>query len=121
MWWPLHGEFAALKDAHHEVTDADPAQGVRDGDGVVHCRPWEVAKDPWPVRGVAGDLPKLREEEGERIVKIAAGDDFLIGLTEGGHVLKVNVNATLVAEELSSRRPRWEYVSTPRFVGVGKG
>jgi SCF-associated factor 1 len=108
--WPSHGEFAELRAAHHAQRDDDPAQRVRDGDGVVYCQPWDVATDPWAIHGPATALPRLGEDEevGERIVKIAAGDEFLIGLTEGGHVVKVNVRAD---DRDRSRRPRWEYVS----------
>ena len=100
VWWPLAGDFGQPS-----------MDGVEEHDGVVACRPWETGASPGQIRPVAGPLPHLRGEDGEvgeRIVKIAAGDGFLVGLTEGGHVLKADVR-----DGFSNplRRPTWEYVS----------
>jgi SCF-associated factor 1 len=111
VWWPLDGAFAEMNQAHADQCDGDPSERVRDGDCVVDCRPWEVALDPWLIRPVAASLPKLKEDGGgTKIVKIAAGDDFLIGLTEGGHVLKANMPQGHASFSNALLRPRWEYV-----------
>ena len=116
MWWPLDGAFGEVSRAHDEARDADAAGRGLDGVGAdadgVRCEVWEVGRDPWQVLSVAGVLPRLREGEGvgERIVKIAGGDHFLIGLTEGGHVLKVDMRAGEEGFSHALHRPRWEYV-----------
>lgn len=113
VWWPLNGVFWNATSLHNEERDGDPSARVQAQDGAVHCQTWEVSADPSLIQSVAVALPKLREDDvGERIVKIAAGDNFVIGLTDGGHVLKVNFFEGHRSFDNSLRRPRWQYVCT---------
>lgn len=117
VWWPRKGLFREQIRQHDISTEQLSLEGQRisGNNGVVECVPWEISTDPYPLRDVGDDLPKLHPDappDHTKIVKIAAGDGFLIGLTKGGHILKVGF-----PEEEGSftgppmMRPRWSYVS----------
>lgn len=69
-------------------------------------------------------LPNLMKESGTsrpRLIKIAQGDGFIIGLTDGGHVVAFKVGDALTwttrAEATDSIRQReWKYVTTFNFL-----
>lgn len=117
VWWPAKGLYKTLIREHDRQTEerARRGQGINDQDGTVECAVWELNADPYPLRDVDADLPKLRPDAPQdhtKITQIAAGDDFLIGLTKGGHVLKVNFFGQ--DEHFTgppAGRPRWTYVS----------
>jgi SCF-associated factor 1 len=48
---------------------------------------------------------------GSKIVKVAAGDNFIIALTEGGHVLKVDFSEGIESFRRRLQPLRWQYVS----------
>lgn len=84
-----------------------PANGA-----VIPCHTWEINKDPvkLPTLPDLHDLPGtgLPEEERKketRLIKIAAFHQSLVGLTNKGHVLKLDG----MAKEGSIRN--WRYVS----------
>lgn len=88
-------------------------------DGVIQCHVW-VMEGIEPLRlPELPSLPKLKRDASHpKLVKIAAGDQFLIGLTDGGHVLKLNLtdinrdtSLTELANEFQQRLRGWEYVS----------
>ena len=88
-------------------------------DGVVKCATWQLQFEPVGLPHVPKDLPALRKgSEGPgKLIKIAAGDGFLIGLTSEGHVLKMNLSGITSEqglEELNGlfekKLRTWEYV-----------
>jgi SCF-associated factor 1 len=88
-------------------------------DGEIQCYTWTM-EGIEPLRlPELPPLPTLKAEEvpQPRLVKIAAGDQFIVGLTDGGHVLKLDVsdvNSPNAIKELAllfQQRVRgWEYV-----------
>jgi SCF-associated factor 1 len=85
---------------------------VPDGGTVIPCHTWEMNMDPvkLPILPDLPDLPAtgLPEEERRKetkLIKIAAFDNSLVGLTNKGHVLKMD---GLIHRGL---HPVWNYVS----------
>lgn len=119
--WPFDGEFHEQIVQHH---DAMSRRGSRlsTGDGVLHCATWEIHKDflelpPLPNNLPALDPPVAAYADGEeelRIVKIAAGEGFVVVLTNQGHVLKMDITHTESLDELRQNfkngRKTWIYV-----------
>lgn len=89
-------------------------------DGEIQCYSWKM-EGVEPLRlPELPPLPALKAGEASqpRLVKIAAGDQLIVGLTDGGHVLKLDVsdinnpNAIKDLALLFQQRIRgWEYVS----------
>ena len=107
-WWADAGTFRELYLETH-----DPTMGlIADHEGVIHCQTLELKMDPIKLPTLP-DLPDLlatglSEEEHRKetkLIKIAACDDCLIGLTNKGHVLKLD---ELDNEEYTRI---WRYVS----------
>ena len=70
---------------------------VPNNETVIPCYPWEINEDPvkLPILPDLPDLPAtgLPEEEQRKeikLIKIAAFDNCLVGLTNKGHVLKID-------------------------------
>ena len=113
-WWPfrntLEGQY---REAMTELDKAESTKAtVPDDEAVIPCYTWEINRDPTklPILPNLPDLPAtgLSEEERRKetkLVKIAAFGNCLIGLTNKGHVLKVD---GLTSED-SIRI--WRYVS----------
>lgn len=115
FWRPLentiHQKFEA-KVREAERSD-DPAMKCQANDNVVKCMPWELNDEtPICLPPIPGNLPALRVggESGitAKLVKIASGDHFILGLTNGGHVLCIDVASIWQPSD----RMRWTYVST---------
>ena len=96
VWWPFEG---TLKDRYREgMAELDKSESTKaivpHGGKVIPCHAWEVNKDPVKLP-MLPDLPDLLgtglpEEEGKqetKLIKIAALEHSLIGLTNKGHVL----------------------------------
>jgi len=86
-------------------------------DGVVKCQPWEVTDvEPILLPPIPPNLPSLKEggKAGveAKLVKVAAGWEFLIGLTDGGHVLGMDISNLNV----SGDRADWVYM--PMFCDI---
>ncbi|GJJ10996.1 hypothetical protein Clacol_005225 [Clathrus columnatus] len=118
IWWPFKGLFKEQIRQHGFETEQRARQGQRIAipeNNVVECVTWEITTDPYLLYDVVDELPKLQPDakpDHTKIVKIAAGDDFLIGLTKGGHVLKVDFTGQ--NEDFTGpamMRPRWRYLS----------
>lgn len=82
----------------------------------INCHAWDLNVDPVRLPPVPGhDLPVLadtallpkEQHEEIKLVKIAAMDNFIIGLTNKGHVLRY----TKLYDEEQYKDGRWEYVS----------
>ena len=113
-WWPFGGTF---QDQYQEAIakldkDESTKAIVHHEEMVVMCYTWEIKKDPvkLPILPNLPDLPGMElQEEGHRketkLIKIAALNHCLIGLTNKGHVLKI--------DGLTNERSiqAWHYVS----------
>jgi SCF-associated factor 1 len=128
VWNPLAGavgKAAAQRDVEfdNEPDETDAKKGMVVGD-VIKCYYWTL-EGVEPLRlPELPQLPPLVDGEATRpqLVKIAAGDQFIIGLTDGGHVLKIDITdinhpdaikdlGTLFQKHLRG----WEYVSHLTF------
>ena len=113
-WWPFGGTF---EDQYWEaMTKLDKDKSTKAivpyYEAVIPCYTWEINKDPTKLP-VLPDLPNLlatglsKEEQRKetKLIKIAALNHCLIGLTNKGHVLKI--------DGLTNERSvqNWHYVS----------
>ncbi|EGO22280.1 hypothetical protein SERLADRAFT_472869 [Serpula lacrymans var. lacrymans S7.9] len=122
VWWPFGTETGRLIAERN--TAMDEARDLSNrahptADGVIHCTTWELHKDPLRLPSLPR-LPQLDDVtrsavsgEDTKLVKIAAMDHCLIGLTNHGHVLKFNVG-----DETNEIRGEWVYL--PNFSEVGR-
>lgn len=121
-WWPSGGAFEdRYRQAMAELDrDESTKAKVAEEETVVPCHTWEITKDPVKLP-VLPDLPDLLgtglpEEElrkETKLIKIAALDNFLVGLTNKGHVLKIDG----MTDEDSIQI--WRYVSANAWVVWG--
>ena len=98
-WWPFGGTFEdRYREAMAELDkDGSTKAIVPDNETVIPCHTWEINKDPVKLP-ILPDLPDLlatglSEEERRKetkLIKIAAFDNCLVGLTNKGHVLKID-------------------------------
>ncbi|KAH7890788.1 regulator of chromosome condensation 1/beta-lactamase-inhibitor protein II [Phlebopus sp. FC_14] len=106
VWWPFSGEIRQLLSTQNAD---DPGSAVHAVDGVIPCAPRDLRKDPRQLP----ELPRLpplisgAQHTEIRLVKIAALENSLVGLTNHGHVLKIAV------QDHAPSQPPWEYL--PRF------
>jgi len=98
-WWPFEG---TLEDRYRETMaeldkDESTKAIVPDDGTVIPCHTWEINKDPVKLP-ILPDLPDLlatglpeevRRKE-TKLIKIASFDNCLVGLTNKGHVLKID-------------------------------
>lgn len=114
VWWPAHGPIRRQHDEAVKELNRDNATKaiVPKGGTVIPCHTLEIHEDPIKLPALP-DLPKLprtglSEEECEKetkLIQIAALEYRLIGLTNKGHVLKM--------DKFSGRGVSrvWKYVS----------
>jgi len=98
-WWPFGSNFEdQYLQTMTELDKDESTKAIVPDDGtVIPCHPWDLNKDPikLPILPDLPDLPAtgLPEEERRRetkLTKIAAFDNCLVGLTNKGHVLKID-------------------------------
>ena len=98
-WWPFNDTFQDRYRQTMDELDLDQSTKaiVPEGGTVIPCHTWEINKDPvkLPILPDLPDLPATGLPEGEtrketKLIKIAAFDNCLIGLTNKGHVLKID-------------------------------
>lgn len=119
VFWPHLGEIGRIYD--EENTDMDErgdcnAYGTEDRR--IRCVTWALRADPLrippipnlPDFGSTGVSEEEERPEATTLVKIAAFDNHLIGLTNKGHVLKFG---DLSNENSFDRKTRWQYVGQP--------
>jgi len=98
-WWLFGGTF---EDQYRRTVDqldldASTKAIVPEGGTVIPCHTWEINKDPVKLP-ILPDLPDLAEtglpeeelRKETKLIKIAAFDNSLVGLTNKGHVLKID-------------------------------
>jgi len=114
---------------------------VRAQYGVIHCNTWELLHDLLELPPIPSGLPHIPsltseadeignkgEKEKCRLVKIAGGEGFLIGLTNEGHVLRIDFDINHEDQDLSRlrlafqrRTCQWKYVRSVRYLFCGIG
>ena len=98
-WWPFDG---SLENPYWQTMgelDRDRStKAIVSGDGtVIPCHTWAMKKNPVKLPALP-DLPDLRStgmskkerKKNTKLIKIAAFDNSMIGLTNKGHVLKID-------------------------------
>ncbi|KAL0953835.1 hypothetical protein HGRIS_005012 [Hohenbuehelia grisea] len=112
VWFPFAGNMAALIENKYREMDQQGDKKAKSVDGVIPCITWELSMDPFRLPSLPS-LPKLSNsgsaENEPRLIKIAALDQHIIGLTNQGHVLKYGS----LQDETKAVRGRWEYL--PNF------
>lgn len=127
--WPWGGVLKNKLEEHTRELELQqvvvPAQ-----DGVIHCKTWELHHDLLELPPIPSSLPSISPltsevdelgndvgKEERRLVKIAGGEGFLIGLTNEGHVLRIDFNIDYEDQDLSRLRDafrrrtcQWEYL-----------
>ncbi|THH05395.1 hypothetical protein EW145_g4827 [Phellinidium pouzarii] len=115
VWWPFGQSMQHVYNTTMtQMNESGDEQAHATVDGMIPCSTWDMQQDPHRLP----PLPSLSElsdsrhtcNESERqetkLVKIAAMDNFLIGLTNKGHVLKFGD----LSNETSLQQGRWEYL-----------
>ena len=84
----------------------------------ISCKTWKLKSELHKLREI-GDLPELDQRHGSpgsksppKIISIAATDELLIGLTDKGHVLKINQFDS--GKKTQIKDENWVYVITLR-------
>jgi SCF-associated factor 1 len=120
VWWPASDPLKAAYEETIQGFKERVKQGeealrvdVVDGTTDIPCHLFELNVPPTELGDFPADLPDLPLAEGQekkdlgiRIIKIAAADNFLIALTNGGHVLKHDH----LMHQTDLTQGRWEYV-----------
>ena len=114
VFWPFIGEIG--RHCHEEniaMDERGDCHAYPTTDHRIPCVAWPLRADPLRIPPIP-ELPQLshtgspQEERSETaLIKIAAFDNHLIGLTNKGHVLKFG---DLSNENSFDRRTRWQYV-----------
>lgn len=123
FYWPYRGNLQHFIDANDKALNkqGDGNEARASEDGTIPCVTSVIRADPYRLPPIPAlpNLPDtgLTQEQLDRetkLIKIAAYDNNLIGLTNKGHVLKFG--------GLGSRkeylRSRWEYL--PNFSEAGR-
>jgi SCF-associated factor 1 len=129
VWHPAHDHMGAIWETKR--VELDQLRGENGGeDARALAQGSEIQCYTWIMEGfeplALPELPKLPElhrsdtgaPQPASLVQVAAGNQFLIGLTNGGHVVRLDLHeindpgglATL-REQFRKNLRRWEYVS----------
>ncbi|KAG0709314.1 regulator of chromosome condensation 1/beta-lactamase-inhibitor protein II [Suillus ampliporus] len=113
VWWPFTAPLMDVITARNAAMDAAGLKAHATEEGVIPCSAWELHEEPTRLLPLP-QLPQLSlSAEPVKLVKIAALESRLIGLTNHGHVLSISVES-----DLAVRSGRWEYL--PNFSEVEK-
>lgn len=96
--WPFSHEFDVQNREENRKLDQKYAK-VKAKNGIIPCVPIDIDAEPLALPDIPCDLPDLvarcdedQERSKPRLVRIAAGDHFVIGLTDQGHVLSIDLS-----------------------------
>jgi len=136
VFWPFSGEVGRRYDEQEAAMDErGDCHAHATSDHCIPCVTWALRADPLIIPPIP-QLPELentgisQEEKSKMttLIKIAAFDNHLIGLTNKGHVLKFG---DLSNENSFDRSTRWQYlenfselskvVAHPTFRNEGTG
>lgn len=114
VWWPFEDEINRSYDITMEHMDRLSDKRARATEGIIPCETWDLHHNPRQLPPIPS-LPTFknqistseRNEDVTKLVKIAAMDNILIGLTNKGHVLKFS---ELRSPTSLQAEGRWEYV-----------
>jgi|SRR5712675_1235500 len=117
VFWPDSGEVGRLCEEENRAMDERGDSHAYPTDHHIPCVAWALRADPLRIPHIP-QLPELYDTElsqEERskdttLIKIAAFDNHIIGLTNKGHVLKFG---DLSNEDSFDRTTRWQYVRSP--------
>ncbi|CAE6451761.1 unnamed protein product [Rhizoctonia solani] len=116
--FPFHSPFSET------VTERTTQSVVTPQGGEVPCVCVDVQHHPTRLPSIPDDLPTLHPDPLKssvppRLIQIAAGDKFVVGLTDGGHVLKLDLptyDASELSRIIARGDLRWDYL--PKFCDV---
>jgi SCF-associated factor 1 len=115
VFWPSSGEIGRIFEEEDAAMDErGDCNAYGTDDHLIPCVAWSLRADPLRIPRIP-ELPELEstgasQEERSKataLIKIAAFDNHLIGLTNKGHVLKFG---DLSNENSFNRTTRWKYV-----------
>ncbi|TFY78827.1 hypothetical protein EWM64_g5186 [Hericium alpestre] len=117
VYWPFNGDMQReIEEREAQMNEMGDKNAYATSDKCISCAPWILQKDPFRLLVIPAlpDLPDtgLSEEqlaEETKLIKIAAYDCHIVGLTNKGHVLKFGD----LSSEVSYTRGHWEYL--PQF------
>lgn len=114
VWWPFAAPLKDVIAAQNTAMDAMDLKSHATEDDVIPCSTWELHEEPTMLPPLP-QLPELSlgSTEPVKLVKLAALETRLIGLTNHGHVLSIPVDS-----DVAVRSERWEYL--PNFSEVSK-
>ena len=99
IWWPFYGTIGSQYQKAMKELDKDESTKaiVPKGETVIPCHTWEMNVDliklptlPDLPNLPATGLPEKEHRKETKLIKIAAGYGFIVGLTNKGHVLKID-------------------------------
>lgn len=104
VWWPFSEEIEAIVTQQESILAESDDKVYATADQTIPCTTWTLQKDPFQLPPLPSDLPR-RETSPISLIKIAALEQSLIGLTNHGHLLKFE----LTSEE-NVQSERWKYL-----------
>lgn len=115
MWWPFGDNMFQQYTLHmHEMDEEGDKFAEAPEGGAIPSVAWDFAYNPSKLPELP-ELPDIHHGKADhsdaasvlKLIKIAAMDRFLIGLTNKGHVLKYGD----LSGENGLQNGHWEYVS----------
>lgn len=110
VWWPFS---EVVRQRNTEMDREGNKRAHATTDGAIPCVLWDLHHNPrrlpaLPVLPHLQHFTELGQKEVEetKIIKIAGMDNFLIALTNKGHILKFGD----LSNDDSAQMGRWEYV-----------
>ncbi|KAG8956463.1 hypothetical protein FRC03_010828 [Tulasnella sp. 419] len=114
--WPRSGAFAHQEALKNGILEQDgDGHPARAENGVIRSVPVEISAEPLELPPLPDNLPHLRTMvdaqamestayTAPKLVKIASGDSFVIGLTDQGHVLCIDLMGADVDDGIDNLR-----------------
>lgn len=112
LWWPLSGSTKdAIRQKNQELDAEGDKKAVASPDGVIPCVTWLMDIEPFRLPPIPNlPSPGTHFKEGlTQLIKVAALDALLIGLTNHGHLLVFNA----LESESTAVNGEWHYL--PKF------